>query len=206
MFKKLCIVAIATITVSTQAKPIYLTFEGTINESISISTITAPNMGAANIVLKADLDAGGYYDDLQAGDYFYNYYLLDYVSSPIFTGGLGNPFGDPDGDIFQLGVYVSSIYGNDNWIIVSPTDQRSFTSAIHLNTVSYAVEPFEVGATYVGIGYAIDNYLKGGASWRGEFTLTDVTPQSVPEPNTFVLVGFGLIGLAGGCKRWKKKA
>lgn len=219
MLKKTLISVLAVFAVATQAAPVYLTFEGNVATSYSSATVTGPEVGElATLVLLADLDAAGYYTfagttvDLggSGAPGYYNYFLVDYVSGPVFTGGTGNPYaygGSPYD--YHYGVNYSNIYNEGFELVVSPTDQSSAYSYLYLSNYTSGATAFQIGQVYSGNGYAYD-LSSNDAGWSGSFTLTgmsDVAPGTVPEPGGLALLGLGLLGVVGVArKRLRRKA
>jgi hypothetical protein len=187
-----------------QAVPVYLTFTGNIEESNSNSTITAPQKGSATILIRADLDGDPYeypngwsFDDIGMVDRpgVFDLFRVDFISGPIFTGGLGNPYGSPEHNI-HVGV-VSGPLRNFLQMLVTPPDQNFLFSELFLHTPNAGSDIFEVGENYSveGFGHDIDHR---SAYWSGSFILTDISdlpPESVPEPNTMATFGLVLAGL-----------
>jgi hypothetical protein len=61
-----------------------------------------------------------------------------------------------------------------------------------------------VGATMNGFFNESIDPPAGWCSWQGAVDLTNTSPAPVPEPATMVLLGSGLLGLAGFRKKMKK--
>lgn len=78
---------------------------------------------------------------------------------------------------------------NVSFTITDPTLLAFFTSAISNGTF--------------GVGFDPDCHFWGSKIWVDINTETD-PPESVPEPTTMLLLGLGLMGLAGARRKFKK--
>jgi hypothetical protein len=199
---------IAALAVSINALPVYLTFEGNIYSSSSTSTITAPDAGPATIIFRVDLDGDGWYthttdgEAVEVGDLpGTNRFLVDYVSGPTFIGGSGSPELNPN--YLHYGEDYSADLGDYTYLYGSPIDQSLSSNFIFLYIHTTGSVTFELGQSWEGGGRAYEADWSPG-DWRGNFTLTaisDVAPDSVPEPGSMVLFGLGLVSLVGVIKR-----
>jgi hypothetical protein len=105
---------------------------------------------------------------------------LNPATVPIIPGGPAwSPLGGYSGDCFDAGC------GYTGWIASDYTIGPAGTYFLEFGTTNWADTEYDTGL-------AVDGVTING---------TPITPPSVPEPSTLVLLGSGLIGLAGAARR-----
>lgn len=149
---------------------------------------------ADDVHFKVTLDDGSKFVNTEAGDrqaFKFNgndVALGDIIVSSGMVAATGNFNGD-GGGMFHFGVAFSS-WGH------GASDARS--GPIEFNVVNASIEDL------IGLNDKNQIFVADVISGISGFTgLIDVSGQAVPEPTTLLLLGFGLVGLAG-VRRFRK--
>jgi hypothetical protein len=208
------------------AVPQYYTFEGAVDYIYDESGIIAAQGylidSPINYTVLIDFDADGYvlqsdgsmdrFADGYGRDLFGDGYIsddnyLDYFYAEFISGTILTSNNVPA--VAALNFYgVEEEYGQamkDQFGGTVDTDLNFFTDYDTLGIGgALFIEEWVVGASLRGWQYAYDGDLS--SVLESNLILTDISDVApVPEPSTIVLMGLGLVGLAGfGRKKFKK--
>jgi hypothetical protein len=179
------------------------------------------NYGVAtdgNMISGTEPDAGSIYTNVRSGEYsayaVLRTFPLEYISlmqtltvTPNTTYSVGFYEGTNAPDTFGFGLSNTIKVDGISLFLTSPgqiTKTNGYNGSEPTN-FAHIFGTFTTGALQTSATVQFDP-LAGSGSWRGGFSFDDFhfetdVAESVPKPATMLLLGFGLIGLAGFRRR-----
>ncbi|MEE9543652.1 MAG: PEP-CTERM sorting domain-containing protein [Thermodesulfobacteriota bacterium] len=203
------VVAVFALAGHAKAAPMYYQFDGTASSITDDAGIIADAFGVAFGVGSAvtytfivDFNADGTQTlndgtvntiaDTAEKDFFY----ADYVSGDALWQKDGGTFNDPD-DVAEYNNGLNSLLGTEGSLYGNSADDY-----LKIYSPFNFVPDWAIGDIARGFNRLADS--TGAFSLLySNLTLTSITPTSVPEPSTLLLLGSGLAGLAFVRRRFK---
>ncbi len=199
------------------AVPQYYTFEGTVRSiadgGATIAEVQGFSVGSSiDYTVLIDFDADGYIlqpdgsrDIMEDGygpepytDNYLDYFYAEFISGTVLT----NNSVPSDALITYYGVEEEYGQGTPGTV---DTDLALLTMYDRLSIgAGLFIEEWIVGASFEGLQYIWNN--ESSILMQSDLILTNISDVApVPEPSTIVLMGLGLVGLAGyGRKRMNR--
>ncbi len=200
--------------------PIYYTVQGplggiwpTVDDSAGIIADWSYDIGdPIKFTFLVDVDADGYYEQndgtiVYQNDEFHpdgpvrtDYFYAELISGPLLPEKDGGCHNNTD-DV------ANKYYGRNNDIAGGAVFFGSDDSYIRIWNLWFGMDELSIGDHMeIGMG-GYDDMGNNSYVYGHGYSITDVSstfPSTVPEPSTILLVGIGLIGLAGFRKKFKK--
>lgn len=186
---------------SAMAVPLYYTFTGSVTY-IDDSTGAIADAGFAigdsvTYTFILDFDADGTWTlsngtvNTVADSVFSDYYYTDYVS--------GDALGQDGGAMAERNYGRDSLTGDFGLL-----HGNSAYDGVDIFSRLADASDWAVNDTVSGYNQAFDSTVGAYSYLRSSLTLTDISPVSVPEPSTLLLLGFGMLGLLAFHRRQLK--
>jgi hypothetical protein len=163
---------------------------GALADSLTINSIT-PGIGYTGQVNATVNDDGNIYDT-------YGYCLEQKTHSYLGTAYPGEIRELTDGQLWQAQLFYDA-YHNSDGSSRTPTDTQA--EALQLAIWGPSPGPISVDAVLLRSLYDWAD-IPDVAGWGQDFILAKT--NSVPEPSTLLMLGFGLIGASFATRKFKK--
>ncbi len=199
---------LAITAMSAFAAPIYMSFEGTVDNS------NAPGIAVGqtvHYVLAVDHATDGYYvyngNVYPEADYWYFSDYVDFFSSELVGGDIitADTPGAPYSYAWHYG-YSYPLAGTKNSFISGSNSDPSGIDVLSISSSNSLIEEWAVGQIFQGVNYTYSNSRTIEAtSILALVDISDVNPlavtlpgsapEAVPETSTLALFGVGVLGL-----------